>query len=125
MRSQPLKQMKLGISLPSLLISMLLIQSGHTRLNTRLINGDIERYKARLVARGFTHREGEDFNEIFAPVAKLMTSRTLLSIAAARDWDIYQLDVNNAFLYRDLKEDIYMRIPQGFATAGKTRVCKL
>ncbi|GJV45434.1 retrovirus-related pol polyprotein from transposon TNT 1-94 [Tanacetum coccineum] len=85
----------------------------------------VEKYKARLVAKVFNQMKGVDYHGTFAPVTKLVTVRTLLAIAVKWDWIIHQLYVNSAFLNGDLDEEVYMKIPQGFSNDNETRVCRL
>ncbi|KAJ0937235.1 putative RNA-directed DNA polymerase [Helianthus annuus] len=88
-------------------------------------NGEIERYKARLVAKGYNQREGIDFGETFSPVVKMVTVRCVLSLAVQKGWVLYQLDVNNAFLYGSITEDVYMTLPEGYYSKNDGKVCKL
>ena len=81
--------------------------------------GAISRFKARLVAKGFTQIPGQDFNFTFAPVARWDSIRTLLCIATLNDFEIRQLNVKTAYLNAPLDEEIYMRVPEGFAFSSR------
>ncbi|KAM0052455.1 putative RNA-directed DNA polymerase [Helianthus debilis subsp. tardiflorus] len=88
-------------------------------------NGEIERYKARLVAKGYNQQERIDFGETFSPVVKMVTIRCVLSLAVQNSWSLYQLDINNAFLYGSISEDVYMSLPEGYYSKNESKVCKL
>jgi len=79
-----------------------------------------------LVAKGYSQTYGIDYDETFAPVAKMGTVRTLISCAANFGWPLHQLDVKNAFLHGDLQEEVYMKISPGFANEQTfEKVCRL
>ena len=76
--------------------------------------GEVERYKARLVVKGFTQKKGIDFDETYAPVTRLTSIRMLLAIAASQGLDIATLDVDSAYLHGDIDHKIYLKFPEGF-----------
>ncbi|CAL8993723.1 unnamed protein product [Prunus brigantina] len=80
-----------------------------TKLN---LDGSIKKHKARLVAKGYTQKPGIDFNETFAPVARLDTIRTLIALVAQKGWKLCQLDVKSAFLNGILEEEVYVDQPE-------------
>ncbi len=87
-------------------------------------NGEIERYRARLVVRGFTQEHGIDYSQTFSPVVSYTSIRTIMAIAAVEKLKLAQFDVQTAFLYGDLDEEIYMRQPVGYED-GTKKVCLL
>ena len=92
----------------------------------RRADNSIERYKARLVAHGFRQRPGFEYNETTAPVARISTIKMFLTVAHAMGMEVHQFDVTAAFLYGDLKENIYMTQPKGFISHEcPESVCKL
>ncbi|GKD68184.1 putative ribonuclease H-like domain-containing protein [Tanacetum coccineum] len=70
--------------------------------------------KARLVAQGYTQKEGIDYDEVFAPVARIEAIRLFLVYALFKDFVVYQMDVKSAFLYGEIKEEVYVYQPPGF-----------
>ena len=89
-------------------------------------NGHVDRHKARLVAQGYSQTHGVDYEEVFSPVAKYSSIRTLLALANKHDLEIHQMDVKTAFLNGHIEHDIYMSQPDGFVDPDHPEyVCKL
>ena len=77
-------------------------------------DGTIEKFKARVVAQGYSQVYGIDFEETYAPTVRYDTLRLLFAIAAIEDWEIHQMDAISAYLAGELKENIYMHLPEGY-----------
>lgn len=90
-----------------------------------LSNGEVKRLKSRLVVYGNHQEAGVDYTETFAPVAKMTTVCVFLAVAASKTWELHQMDVHNAFLHGDLREEIYMKPPPGFKPSNPNLVCRL
>lgn len=89
-------------------------------------DGSFQRYKARLVAKGFYQRPGLEFGETFSPVIKAAIVRVVLTLVVAHDWEVRQVDINNAFLNGVLEEDVFMAQPPVFEDPQQPEsVCKL
>ncbi|KAK2407959.1 putative mitochondrial protein [Trifolium repens] len=86
-----------------------------TKLNEK---GEIDKYKARLVVKGYKQEHGVDYEEVFAPVARQDTIRLVVSLAAQNSWPIFQLDVKSAFLNGELLEQVYIEQPPGYEVKG-------
>ena len=87
--------------------------------------GAVTKHKARLVARGFVQQEGVDYDDAFAPVAHMESVRVFLALAAQEGWRVHHMDVKSAFLNGDLKEEVYVPQPPGFAVVGRKTVYRL
>jgi hypothetical protein len=83
-------------------------------------DGNVLKYKARLVAKGYVQRPGIDFDEVFAPVARLDSVHLLLAVAAQKKWEVHHMDVKTAFLNGELGEEVYVAQPPGFINSGES-----
>ena len=81
--------------------------------------GITTKYKARFVAKGYVQRQGIDYDEVFAPVARLESIRLLLALTVSEGWPIHRMDVKSAFLNGELREEVHVTQPSGFVVAGK------
>ena len=89
-------------------------------------DGSVEKFKARFVACRFSQKEGIDYEETFAPVARYTSIRVIISLASVLGWKLHQMDVKTAFLTGQVEEEVYIEQPEGFVVQRKeSLVCKL
>ena len=92
----------------------------------RNADGSVERYKGRLVAKGYNQRPGFDYLEIFAPTVRMPTIRVVLAMAAIEDLHLRSIDISHAYLNGEMDCDVYMEQPEGFAVGDpREMVCLL
>ena len=90
------------------------------------IDGSMEKYKACFVAKGFSQKEGIDYEETFAPVARYSSIQTIISLAAKMGWRVHQMDVDTVFLNGFIEEEVYIEQLEGFDVDNReTHVCRL
>jgi hypothetical protein len=89
-----------------------------------VVDGSIEKYKAKFVAHGFSQKEGIDYEERFTLVARYTSIGTIISLAAKMKWKLHHMDVKTTFLNGVIEEEVYIEQPQGFEVGDrKTHVC--
>lgn len=83
------------------------------------VDGTVNRYKTRLVVKGYNQLPGIDYHDSFSPITKIVIVRAFMAIATSQNWKIHQLDINNAYIHGHIDEDIYMealevyQVPKG------------
>lgn len=113
--------------------SLTYLPAGHRAIGLKWVyklkrdeQGAVVRHKARLIAKGYVQRQGVDFDEVFAPVARLESVHLLLAVAAHQAWEVHHMDVKSAFLNGELQEMVFVQQPPGFINANdRGKVYKL
>ena len=89
-------------------------------------DGSVDKYKARFMAKGFSQREGVDYEETFALVARYSSIRAVISLAVEKGWSVHQMDVKTSFLNEVVEEEVYVEQHEGFEVGSReTHVCRL
>lgn len=87
-------------------------------------DGKIKRFKVRLVAKGY-NKKGLNYHETYSPVAKMVIVRSVIAVAASKEWNLHQMHIFNAFIQGDLNKEVYIEFLEVFKIQGERRVCKL
>jgi hypothetical protein len=105
--------------------SLVELPKGHRAIGLKWVfkikkneHGEVVKHKARLVAKGYVQRQGIDYEEVFAPVARMESVRVILAVATHQGWAIHHMDVKSAFLNGNLSKEVYVVQPPGFSVAG-------
>ena len=108
------------------------LPEGHKVIDTKWVykikfkpDGSIERLKARLAVRGDKQILDKDYKSTFSPAAKFASVKILIALATERNWNLHQVDINNAFMHGTLEEDVYIKVPEGFKGVPAGKVLKL